>query len=55
MVQQVEKKDSLCPMSLELKTSRTIRKLYSKNQIVNLLEWSLIEKVNLSKQSYSGS
>ena len=45
MVQQVEKEDSLSPMSLKLKTSRTIRELYSKKQIVNVLEWSLIEKV----------
>ena len=45
MVQQVEKEDSLSPMSLKLKTSRTIRELYSKKQIVNVLEWSLIENV----------
>ena len=45
MVQQVEKEDSLSPMSLKLKTSRTIRELYSKKQIVNVLEWFLIEKV----------
>ena len=44
MAQQVEK-DSLSPSSLKLHTSRTIRKLKSENQVVNVLEWSLIEKV----------